>query len=57
MPDKCCVPLCNGNYKGGPKVSVFGFPQEQELKKKWINSIKRKDFVPNTRSKVSLKLC
>lgn len=54
MPDKCCVPNCKGNFKTGPKVSVFGFPGNAELKQKWIHAIKRKEFFPSQRSKVML---
>ena len=52
MPFKCCVPQCKGNYKGGPRVTVFGFPQDKSLKQKWIHDIK-KNFVPSKTSKVS----
>ena len=33
MPNCCCVTGCNGNYKSGPKVSLFCFPKDEELKK------------------------
>lgn len=52
MPFKCCVPGCKGNYNSGPKVQVFSFPNEENLRKKWIISIPRKDFVPTKNSKV-----
>ena len=53
MPFKSCVPQCKGNYKGGPRVTVFGFAQDKSLKQKWIHATKRKDFVPSKISKVS----
>ena len=53
-PYRCSVLNCKGNYDTGPKVAVFGFPEETDLKKKWIHSIKRKDFIPSKNSKVSL---
>ena len=53
MPFICCVPQCKGNYRNGPKVTVFGFPKDPELKKKWIYAVKRKDFIPSMTSKVS----
>ena len=53
MPYRCCVPNCKGNYKTGPQVSVFSFPAESEIKRKWIHAIKRKDFTPSQTSKVS----
>ena len=55
MPFMCCVPGCNGNYRGGPIVSVFGFPTNPDLRKTWIHAIKRKDFIPRNTSKVSSK--
>ena len=53
MPFKFCVPQCKENYKGGPRVPVFGFPQDKSLKQKRIHAIKRKKFVPSKTSKVS----
>ncbi|GBL95832.1 hypothetical protein AVEN_227089-1 [Araneus ventricosus] len=38
------VPYCKENYKTGPKVSVFNFPKDDELRQRWIASIGRKDF-------------
>ena len=31
-----------GNYKGGPSVTVFGFPQDESLKQKRIHVHKKK---------------
>ena len=53
MPHRCCVPRCNGNYDKEIKVSVFGFPKDEVLKKKWVHAIKREDFTPSATSKVS----
>ncbi|XP_055924582.1 THAP domain-containing protein 2-like [Argiope bruennichi] len=47
MPFTCCVPNCKGNYKTGPKVSVFNFPKDGNLRKRWIATIHRKDFEPS----------
>ena len=52
MPYTCCVPNCRGNYRNGPKVNVFGFPRDEELKKKWVHAIRRENFVPSATSKV-----
>ena len=54
MPFTCCVPFCKGNYRNGPKVTVFGFPQDPDLRKKWLHAIKRKDFQPSNSAKVKL---
>jgi hypothetical protein len=53
MPNKCSVVGCNGNYASGPKVSVFKFPKEEELLKKWINAIPRENFTVTKNSRVS----
>lgn len=53
MPRKCCVPACKGNYSNGPKVSVFTFPANKELRQKWLKAICRDDFVPTKQSVVS----
>ncbi|XP_046392184.1 THAP domain-containing protein 5-like [Ischnura elegans] len=55
MVNKCCVPHCRGNYAGGEKVSVFRFPEEDELKKKWIRRIPRENFIPTEYSRVCIK--
>ena len=52
MSHACCVPKCNWNYKNGPKVSVFSFPNNDEARSKWTQAIKRVDFVPNKNSKI-----
>ncbi|XP_077489629.1 uncharacterized protein LOC144100614 [Amblyomma americanum] len=52
MPNKCCVPQCRGNYKTGPKVHVFKFPQDKALQQSWIRAIPRKNFVPSEHSRV-----
>ncbi|KAJ3616529.1 hypothetical protein MTP99_018916 [Tenebrio molitor] len=46
-----------GNYPGGPKVSLFNFPKDKDLKARWVQAIKRqgengKSFVPTASSKV-----
>ncbi|XP_045129961.1 uncharacterized protein LOC123515452 isoform X2 [Portunus trituberculatus] len=52
MPYKCCVPLCKGNYKSGPKVCLFSFPKEEKLARAWPHAIKRPDFTPTKNTKV-----
>ena len=49
MPFKCCVPECCGNHDDtkdriGEKVSVFKFPDDPDLRAKWIRMIPRKDY-------------
>ncbi|XP_049816486.1 uncharacterized protein LOC126263437 [Schistocerca nitens] len=52
MVYKCCVPRCNGNYPNGPKVHVFSFPNDENLRRKWIAAIHRDAFSPTKYSKV-----
>ncbi|ELU07706.1 hypothetical protein CAPTEDRAFT_205911 [Capitella teleta] len=52
MPHKCSVPGCNGNYANGPKVAVFKFPLNDEGLARWLNGIKRDNFVPTKNSRV-----
>ncbi|XP_035207555.1 THAP domain-containing protein 2-like [Stegodyphus dumicola] len=52
MPARCCVPGCKENYKGQPKVSIFRFPRDPDLRKKWIMAIHRKNFQPTKASRV-----
>ncbi|KAH7932545.1 hypothetical protein HPB51_029242 [Rhipicephalus microplus] len=52
MPGKCCVPRCNGNYKTGPKVHVFSFPQTVEASQACIRSITRENLVVSANSRV-----
>lgn len=46
---KCCVVFCNsGYYKNNSTViHQFRFPKDEELKKKWAQSIPQKNIVLN----------
>ncbi|XP_049813661.1 uncharacterized protein LOC126260375 [Schistocerca nitens] len=52
MPYRCCVPNCRGNYDGGPKVTVFKFPEDEATRKKWLSRIRRHNFTPSSSSRV-----
>lgn len=52
MPYKCCAPGCKGNYDNGPKVQIFSFPVDDELRKQWISAIPRKDYNPSKHAKI-----
>lgn len=52
MVNKCCVPGCRGNYASGPRVAVFQFPQDEDLRKAWLHAISRPGFVPSKHSTV-----
>ena len=41
-PYRCSVPNCKGNNDTGPKVAVFGFPEETDLKKNGYIVLKEK---------------
>ncbi|KAG0724082.1 hypothetical protein GWK47_041395 [Chionoecetes opilio] len=51
MPSLCCVPNCNGNYRKGPRVSIFSFPRDKVLASQWLRSIKRGNFTPTASSR------
>ena len=42
----CCVPGCYSNRKKNKEKSFHKFPKEKLAREKWINAIKRKDFIP-----------
>ncbi|XP_076053922.1 uncharacterized protein LOC143032780 [Oratosquilla oratoria] len=52
MPNKCCVPHCKGNYQTGPQVSAFSFPNDEDLRARWLRAIRRADFTPTRQTKV-----
>lgn len=54
MPYKCCAPGCKGNYDNGPKVQMFSFPVDDELRKQWISAIPRKDFNPSKHTRICI---
>ena len=56
----CCVPGCFSNNKRNPELSFYNFPngkneESQELRKKWVNLISRKDFTPTFAHRVCSK--
>ncbi|XP_046987114.1 uncharacterized protein LOC124575171 [Schistocerca americana] len=50
MPRRCCMPNCRGNYDNGPKVSVFYFPSDDNLRRKWLSAVHRQDWTPSKHS-------
>ncbi|XP_047116143.1 uncharacterized protein LOC124796100 [Schistocerca piceifrons] len=52
MVYKCCVPRCRGNYGTGPKVMLFSFPKDANLRWKWLSAIHRDNFQPTEHTKV-----
>ncbi|XP_058463894.1 zinc finger protein 572-like [Malaya genurostris] len=48
MVRKCCVPDCTSNYdaalrNGQNPISTFKFPDDPELRKRWIHAVKKDD--------------
>ena len=41
----CCVPGCNNNTKKNRELSFHKFPRKKLVRERWINAIKRKNFV------------
>ncbi|KAG0722990.1 hypothetical protein GWK47_043464 [Chionoecetes opilio] len=52
MPPFVRVPNCKGNYRKGPRVSIFFFPKRKGVASQWLRSIKTGQFSPtaSTRS-------
>ena len=48
----CCVPGCYSNTKKNKNLSFHRFPKNNIPKEKWVNAIKRKDFVPTNHHRV-----
>ena len=48
----CCVPGCYSNNKRDKTLSFHKIPQDEPYRSKWINNIKRKDFIPGEHHRV-----
>ena len=59
MVNTCCVPGCKSGYRSASsdndKAALFRFPKDEELFKKWIKAIPRKDWIPTKASHVCEK--
>ena len=44
MPNKCSVTGCYTNFRDGPKKSVFKFPADPVLSRKWLKFLNRVDY-------------
>ena len=44
MPNKCSVTGCYTNFRDGPKNSVFKFPADPVLSRKWLKFLNRVDY-------------
>ena len=52
---KCCVVNCRSNYTGEESTTVFSFRKEEELKKRWMTFVNRKDWEPTSSSYICTK--
>ena len=58
MPANCCVPNCTKKLyrtKNGEKISYFKFPDDVNLKKRWLHAIRHdegKEFTVNQNAKI-----
>ena len=41
---KCCIVKCCSNFPGEESTTVFSFPEEEDLKKRWIRFVSQKDW-------------
>ena len=53
MEHRCFIRGCRGSYDNGPRVRVFSFPADEELKKIWIHVIPQQNQKITKSSKVS----
>ena len=41
MGFKCCVAGCKSGYTGGTRATMFRFPNDDDLRRKWLRCIHR----------------
>ena len=54
MVNKCVVTNCTSGYATGLKKPSFLFPEDSELRKKWIYFVNRKDWFPTKYSVICI---
>lgn len=50
MVNKCVVANCNSGFRYGPRKPSFLFPQNEDLRKRWIYFVNRQDWSPSKHS-------
>ena len=55
MVYKSCIVNCRSDYTGEESTTVFSFPKEENVKKRWIRFVHRKDWEPTSLSYISIK--
>ena len=47
MVKSCYAIDCKNNFKKGGRLSFYNFPANEELRNKWITTVKRENWAPN----------
>ena len=56
MVNVYCISSCTTGYgEVKKKSSLFKFPKDMTITKKWIQSIGKKDFIPSSNSRICSK--
>lgn len=55
MGYKCCIVGCRSNYTTAEVNTVFSFPKDVDLRKRWIKFVNRQDWEPTTSSYICKK--
>ena len=50
MVYKCCIVGCRSNYIAKEANTVFYFPKDEDIRKRWIKFVNRKDWLPTSLS-------
>ena len=54
MVNKCVVTNCFTGHLKGPKKTCFSFPDDADLRKRWIYFVNRKDWKPSKHSVICI---
>ena len=52
---KFCIVKCRSNFPGKESTTVFSFPKEEDLQKRWIRFVNRKDWEPTSSSYIRIE--
>ena len=50
MVYKCSIVGCHSNYTAEEANTVFSFPKDEDIRKRWIKFVNRKDWLPTSSS-------
>ena len=54
MVNKCVVDNCYTGHLTGPRKAIFSFPEDPDLRKRWIYFVNRKDWQPTKHSVICI---